>query len=122
MLSLDVSSALAKAITPSKGIPEQELTGLNTGMKRYIAAFLIERERGQHAWSMSPYDKHVIQKIKEVAIKAKSERIRPVVWIGIGGSGLGPRVIQEVFERPGGREFLVLDTLDPSVLSMILGS
>jgi len=120
MISLDVSGTLAKAITSAKGIPDQELTGLYTGMKRYIEDFLKEREKGEHAWSMNPYDKNVIQQVKEVATRARAEKIRTVVWIGIGGSGLGPKVIQEIYEGPETVEFILLDTIDPAILEMYL--
>jgi glucose-6-phosphate isomerase len=120
MLHLSIEAALAKAITPSKGIPDQELTGLQTGMKRYIEDWLKEREKGEHAWSMDPYNKDTVQQVKEIAMRAKAQRIRTVVWIGIGGSGLGPKVIQEAFEGPDTIEFILLDTIDPSVLSLFI--
>ncbi|PIQ76056.1 hypothetical protein COU78_03810 [Candidatus Peregrinibacteria bacterium CG10_big_fil_rev_8_21_14_0_10_49_24] len=120
MLTLSVLGTLAKTITASKGIPDQELTGLYTGMRRYIEDFLKERQKGEHAWSMNPYDKSAVEQVKEVAARAKADKIRTVVWIGIGGSGLGPKVIQEVFEGPDTVEFILLDTLDPAVLEMYL--
>lgn len=120
MLHLDVTAALAKAITPSMGIPDQELSSLRTGMKRYIGDWLSEREKGQHAWSMDPYDKKATEKVKEAAMRAKGMGIRTVVWIGIGGSGLGPKVLQEVFETPETVEFVVIDTIDPALLSFYI--
>lgn len=120
MLNLDISGTLAKAITPSKGIPEQEFTGLKTSMKRYTETWLKERERGEHAWSMDPYDKRAVKQVKQVAAYAEAEKIRTVVWIGIGGSGLGPKVIQEFLEGPDTLEFILLDTLDPAMLEMYL--
>ena len=120
MLHLDIQATLAKAITPSVGIPDQEITALRTSMKRHTEEWLKERTKGHHAWSMDPYDKDTIERVKETAMKIKAERIRTVVWIGIGGSGLGPRVIQEVMETPDTVEFLVIDTIDPSVLQTYL--
>ena len=120
MLHLDVAGTLAKAITSAKGIPDQELTGLYTGVKRYIEDFLKEREKGEHPWSMNPYDKDTLEQVKEVAARAKAEKIRTVVWIGIGGSGLGPKVIQEIYEGPDTIEFILLDTIDPEILDMYL--
>jgi len=116
MLHLNIDSALAKAITPTRGIPDQELTAVRTSVRRYVENWLKERQKGEHAWSMDPYDKEVIEEVKEVAMYAKAERIRTVVWVGIGGSGLGPKVIQEVFETPDTVEFILLDTIDPTVL------
>lgn len=120
MLHLDVSGTMASEITPSKGIPEQEVTSLKTSMKRYIETWLKEREHGEHAWSMDPYDKRSIQHVQDAVDYAKAEGIRTVVWIGIGGSGLGPKVIQEFLEGPDTIEFILLDTLDPAMLSMYM--
>ncbi|MDD5751664.1 MAG: hypothetical protein PHS73_04060, partial [Candidatus Peribacteraceae bacterium] len=64
MLSLDISSALAKAITPSHGIPEQEFSALRTGMRRYVQNWLSERQKGEHNWSMDPYNKETIEQVK----------------------------------------------------------
>ncbi|MEI8230424.1 MAG: hypothetical protein WCG83_04790 [Candidatus Peregrinibacteria bacterium] len=119
MLNLSVTATLAKAITPSHGIPDQELTALRTGMRRYVQEWLSEREKGGHGWSMDPYRKDVVAAVKEAAHKVKAEHIRTIVWIGIGGSGLGPKVLQEVFETPDTVEFIVLDTLDPSIVQVV---
>lgn len=120
MLSLDISSTLAKAITPSMGIPDAEMSGLRTGMKKHIEDWLKERSRGDHGWSMGPYDKKMVQRVKEMAISVKGRGIKTVVWVGIGGSALGPRVMQEVFEGPETMEFIIADTIDPSALLQIL--
>ncbi len=119
MLHLDITPSLAKTITPSLGIPDQELISLRTTMKRYVEDWLHERARGEHAWTMDPYNKQTIERIKEAAIRAKGEGVDTVVWVGIGGSALGPRVIQEAFEAPDTPEFFILDTLDPSVLEKV---
>lgn len=118
MLHLDIQNVLAKTITPGKGIPEQDLSNLATGMKRYIEDFLKEREAGEHGWSMNPYDKTAIAQVVEVSNRIKEQKISTVVWVGIGGSGLGPKVIQEVFEGPDTLEFVLLDTMDPAILKL----
>ncbi len=120
MLHLDVTAALAKAITPSMGIPDQEFTGLRTSLKKHIEDFLKERSAGEHGWSMNPYDKKIIQRIREVVMTMKARGIRTVIWVGIGGSGLGPKVIQEVFEGPSTMEFILIDTIDPSALTQLI--
>lgn len=89
-------------------------------MRRYVDEWLSERKSGEHGWSMNPYDKRAVDRVREIALLAKGKGIKTVVWVGIGGSGLGPKVIQEVFEGPETMEFLVVDTIDPSVLSMVL--
>ncbi len=98
------------------GIPDQEFAALRTSMKRYIEDWLKERSKGQHGWSMNPYDKQMVQRVRETAMRVKGKGIRTVVWVGIGGSGLGPQVIQEVFESPQSVEFVLIDTIDPAVL------
>lgn len=120
MLHVDISGTLAKTITPSMGIPDQEIVSLRTSMRRYVGDWLQERQRNEHAWSMDPYNKHVAERVKEAAIRVKGEGIETVLWIGIGGSGLGPRVIQEAFEGPQTIEFIVLDSLDPATLENYL--
>lgn len=120
MLHFDIANALAKTITPTMGIPDQDFASLQTSLRRYIEDFLGEREKGEHAWSMDPYNKDTISKVKEVAEFAKAEGIQTIVWVGIGGSGLGPKVIREVFEGPGTPEFILLDTIDPSMLEMYM--
>src|SRR3989338_2193087 len=117
MLSIEISPALAKEITPSFGITNQEFTSLRTGTKKYVEEWLQERQRGEHAWSMDPYNKPALERVKDIVQKAKHERVQAVVWIGIGGSGLGPKVLQEVFETPTSMEFLVIDTIDPMSLA-----
>ena len=118
MLHLDTTNALASTITPSRGITDQELKSQDTALRRYIEDFLAEREKGEHEWSMNPYDKSIIQQVKEVAERAKADKIQTVVWIGIGGSGLGPKVIQEMLEGPETMEFILLDTIDPAILAL----
>jgi glucose-6-phosphate isomerase len=122
MLHLDVTAALAKAITPSMGIPDQDVTAIRTSMRKHIEDWLIERQNGMHGWAMTPYDKQLSERVREAAMTARSRGIRTVVWVGIGGSGLGPRVIQEVFESPSTLEFIVVDTIDPAVLTHLLST
>ena len=121
MLTLDITGTLAKTITPTKGIPEQEFINLKTSVKRYTEDWLKERQSGEHAWSMDPYDRRILKQVQDIANFAKAEKIRTVVWIGIGGSSLGPKVIQEFLEGPDTVEFIVLDTIDPAILTMEMG-
>ena len=118
MLQLDISAAMGKAITPSNGIPEQEFSGILTSLRRYLEEFTSECEKGQHPWTKDPANTDTIEKVKEIATFATEKKIKTVVWIGIGGSGLGPKVLQEVFESPQTPEFVLLDTIDPYMLKM----
>jgi glucose-6-phosphate isomerase len=120
MLSVDITGTLAKTIGGTSGIADQDMLGLKTPMKKHIGQWLDERKNGQHTWSMDPYDKKLAERVKETAAKAKNMKIQTVVWCGIGGSGLGPKVIQEAFESVKTVEFVVIDVIDPSSLRFYL--
>src|SRR3989338_6678341 len=116
MLQLDITGTLGKVITPSLWIPEQEFSTMRNTLKHYVGDLLREREGGKHYWMQSPYEKNVVRQVEELARKLRNERIDTILWIGIGGSSLGPRVIKEVFESPDTPELVILETIDPSVL------
>lgn len=120
MLTLDIKGTLAKVLTPSHGIPDSEFSAVRTSMRRYTEEWLAEREKGMHVWSMNPYDKDMIGDVKALVENMKKENIRTIVWVGIGGSGLGPKVLQEVFETPDSPALVVIDTIDPASLAMHL--
>lgn len=120
MLTLDIKGALGKVITPTYGIPDSEFAAIRSQIRRYTEEWLSEREKGQHAWSMNPYDKVAVKEVQDLAARIKTENIQTVVWIGIGGSGLGPKVMQEIFESPKTPAFVVIDTIDPATLGMQL--
>jgi glucose-6-phosphate isomerase len=120
MLNVDITGSLAKTLTPSVGLTDQDMTGLRTSMKRFVNEWKEECGAGQHAWTQDIYNEMVIKTVKGIAQRAKKERIQTIVWIGIGGSGLGPKVIQEVFETPNTVEFVIIDTVDPATLQVYL--
>ncbi len=120
MLTLDITGTLAKLITPSYGITDQDLLAIRVSMKRYVEDVRRERDAGQHAWTLDPHDTQVIRRVREVAEFAKKEKIQTVLWIGMGGDDLGPRAIQEAFETPRTVEFIVSDTIDPAILELTL--
>ena len=120
MLNIDISQTLGKTLTPSYGIPNQELLAQRVSMKRIVSDWKKEREKGLHAWAQDPHNDDIIDRVKDIAKRVKKENIQTVVWIGIGGSGLGPKVIQEAFETPQTVEFVIIDTIDPSSLALYL--
>lgn len=120
MLNLDVTGSLAKIITPSMGVTDQEITGLRTSIKRFVGDIKAETKNGDHTWTQDIYNEMAVKTVKEIARRVKKEGIQTVVWIGIGGSGLGPRVIQEVLETPHTVEFILIDTIDPAALQLYL--
>jgi glucose-6-phosphate isomerase len=122
MLTLDTSPTQAKTITANYGIPDSELTALRNPMKKYIDEYQSEREKGNHPWADTVYDSKGIERMKEVLSSIPLKRIRTVIWIGIGGSSLGPKVLKDAFESEKTVEFLVVDTIDPYNLSAIIES
>ncbi len=120
MLHLDVSGALAKSITPAMGLTAQEIADLRTPMRKNVESWLKERSSGDHAWSMDPYQKKTVEAVKTMAMGFKGEGIKTVLWIGIGGSGLGPQVLSEVFGNAAAPKFIILDSIDPAILTHTL--
>ncbi len=118
MLHLDITSTLAKVLTPSLGLPEHELTAMKGSMKRMIADVQTERQNGHHAWMNDAQNEEMIRRCREIAENAQDEKIQTVLWIGIGGSGLGPKVLQEMFEGPETMEFILVDTIDPTLIEL----
>lgn len=120
MLHVDITGSLAKTLNPSVGITDQEITGLRTSMKRFVGEWGEESAVGRHAWTQDIHNDMMLHTVADIAKRVKKDKIQTVLWIGIGGSGLGPRVIQEAFETPNTVEFIVVDTVDPATLQMYL--
>lgn len=120
MLHVDITGSLAKTLSPSVGITDQEITGLRTSMKRFVGEWADESAAGRHAWTQDIHNDMMLHTVTDIAKRIKKDKIQTVLWIGIGGSGLGPRVIQEAFETPNTVEFIVVDTVDPATLQMYL--
>lgn len=120
MLQLDSTGTLASSITPLRGIPDRELQALRTPLRRYTEEFVRERTEGLHLWAEAPYDKRALTEVKRVASKARERKWQTILWVGIGGSGLGPKVIEDIFEKAHTPEFIILDTIDPAVLTETL--
>jgi glucose-6-phosphate isomerase len=125
VLQLDITGVLAKTITPSMGIPENDFRTIENTLKNYVQDFLNERSAGKHEWAMAPYDREVIGAVEDYVARIRGEKVlrhgsaqvETILWIGIGGSGLGPRVIKEVFETAETPELIVIDTIDPAVIA-----
>lgn len=116
MLRVDISAVLARILTPNLGIADQELLTMRNSMKRYITEWKSECQEGRHGWTRDPYNDSVIRRVKDLAERAKKQKIKTIVWAGIGGSALGPKVIQEALQTVDTPQFIVVDTIDPSAL------
>lgn len=122
MLHLDSSACHAKVLSPSLGITNQELSSVRASLKRHATDWLEERRGGMHRWSMDPYDRTVLARTREVAKSAMARGFSTILWLGIGGSALGPRVLQESFAEPDTPDCIVLDTIDPGVLAFYMAT
>jgi len=118
MLTIDTSSTLASTIG-NHGIADRDLLDLHTPIKRYITDFYKEREQGEHSWAQNPYDE-VMREGINIVIDQLPKGIDTVVWVGIGGSSLGPQVIAEAFADKAKRKFILLDSIDPQQLESLL--
>lgn len=118
MLDLDISATLGKIIGPKYGLTEQEFSTVRTMLGRYIPEWQRECDEGRHAWTQDLDQGDTVKQVTDAAKALKDTGIQTILWIGIGGSGLGPRVLQEVFETPQTIEFIIIDTVDPSALSL----
>lgn len=122
MLHLDISAALAKLLTPTYGITNQECTTMRTTMRRHVEEWLQERKEGEHAWSMDPYNRSLRAQVQECAKRLRGLRCQNILWLGIGGSALGPRVIVDAFGTAQSPRFHILDTADPAAIQSAVGS
>lgn len=122
MLHLDISAATAKLLTPTYGITNQECTALRTTVRRYIEEWLQERKNGEHAWSMDPYNRPLRERVQDCEKHIRSARRQSILWVGIGGSALGPRVIVDAFRSSKTPRIHILDTVDPSHIQHIVST
>lgn len=65
---------------------------------------------------MDPYDRPLRERVKECAKRISSAHCQDILWIGIGGSALGPRVVVDSFHSPKTPRFHILDTADPAAI------
>jgi transaldolase/glucose-6-phosphate isomerase len=61
-----------------------------------------------------------IKDLNEISNKVKSEGLRHIVLLGMGGSSLAPEVFQKIFDNSEGYpELIVLDSTHPSVIKAV---
>lgn len=120
MLTLDTSACRATILPASFGITDQELLTVRNSLRRMIADVNEEAARGIHGWMLDPERTSTVTAVREAAQALRKENIHTVVWVGIGGSGLGPQMLHEAFDSPNAIELLILDTIDPAALRLTL--
>jgi glucose-6-phosphate isomerase len=72
-----------------------------------------------YGFSQLPLDKDNLENIQNI-INQNKDKYETIVILGIGGSALGPRCLQDIFynykvEKP--KRFIVLDNIDPDYLT-----
>lgn len=119
MLTVHTERALASTIGPKYGISDSELTSVRTNMKKHISQWLEERKKGEHAWTFDPSNTRVASQVQKVVKEVKAAKFTTVVWIGIGGSGLGPQVLAEMLQPESDIRFELLDSIDPHRIAQL---
>jgi glucose-6-phosphate isomerase len=113
VLTLDFTEALASALGKGKGFDDLALERLSARLPEVAAAARREHEGGGLAFLDLPGDEAALAGVEAWA--ARLPKVRDVVVVGIGGSALGARLLDQL--RPFPRrepELTVVDTVDPS--------
>jgi glucose-6-phosphate isomerase len=124
LISLDYNYAMADVLGTTEGIGKNDLDDLEKDAEKAASRIRQERDRGELSFlDINALQEHV------PAIKATAEiirgRFKKLVVLGIGGSALGARAIQEALVdnlNKGDCEVVVADNIDPSVMARLIDS
>ena len=128
-LSLDYNYAMAELLGP-QGLSEAELAGLSPGPEALEQALSAARSEGRLGFMELPYQAEVLKEIRKLA-KPVLEWCWDFVVLGIGGSALGTRALQQALLHPQHNKLpmarkqhkpglWVLDNIDPDFCFGIL--
>jgi glucose-6-phosphate isomerase len=113
VLSLDLTRTVAPAVSAAHGITFEELDGCAGTADRFLEEVRRERKAGKHAFLDLPYDEAAAGEV-EAYVRSVRGRFRDLLLLGIGGSALGARLLQEALAGTGEEGRLrVLDNIDP---------
>ncbi len=130
MLHRDLHLDFNEAFAPQQasGISESELETVTANFVQVHRALTAMHEIGQVQFMHLPLLEEVISHIEERAAELR-QNFDTMVVLGIGGSGLGAKAVEEAVLGPsygppaeGGKKLFVLDTLDPDCLSRLFAS
>lgn len=123
-LHLDFNESIAKGNI--QGVTEPELSGLTDNFNQVHRALTVMHGMGQVQFMNLPYLEDTLENVALAGEKLR-EQFDTMVVLGIGGSGLGAKAIQEASQGPvwpgmpldGKKALHVLDTLDPDQISRV---
>lgn len=124
LISLDFNYLMADILGTENGINAAELDAVANKAREAERRIKSERERGELVFLDINRLKRHIPKIKAVAARAR-RRFRKLVVLGIGGSALGTRAIQEALVNPMAEnecQVIVADNIDPTSMARIIDS
>ncbi|MEE9371140.1 MAG: glucose-6-phosphate isomerase [Sedimentisphaerales bacterium] len=127
-IKLYYKNATSEVIGPKHGITNAQLDKLADKTSKLILKLNKERKVGKTPYRDLPYNKQVVQQVKNLVTKLKN-RCENLVVLGIGGSALGNIALQTALnpymhnlddtQRDGPRLF-VFDNIDPDQFSSFL--
>jgi glucose-6-phosphate isomerase len=104
------------------GLDAEHLENLTHRIRGFRSRIAKERERGEHAYLNLPADTGTLEQVFRIA-QPRLGRFDHLVVIGIGGSALGLRAIENAlcFDGPPRPAVHVLDNTDPALFRRVLG-
>jgi glucose-6-phosphate isomerase len=120
-LVLDLTDAPAGALPPGT-----DPLGAMAALEQGAVANPDEQRQVGHYWLRAPErapsaaQREAIRAAQTAAAAVSVQGVEQVLWIGIGGSALGPQLVQRWLAAPGQPEVYFLDNTDPDGISTIL--
>ena len=124
VISLDYNYLMADIIGTSYGIDKGSIDAIEKNAVKAAARIRQERERGELAFLDSAALQRHIPLIKSTAESIRGSFSKLVV-LGIGGSALGARAIQEALvddPEKSDCEVIVADNIDPVAMARLIDS
>ena len=122
-ITLDYNFVMSEFVGAANGLKEEELEELTPRLENVDQQIKDWRATGDIGFFDLPYNKETVKEIKKLAKQLK-EWCRDVLVLGIGGSALGARALQQALCHPshnyfpiGQRQYhsrlFVADNIDP---------
>ncbi len=124
LISLDFNYLMADVLGTETGIAKPELDALESRARQAEECIQSQRQRGELVFMDVDRLKSHIPAIKAAAKPAR-KRFEKLVVLGIGGSALGARAIQEALVNPlsgNGCKVLIADNIDPVSMARLIDS
>jgi glucose-6-phosphate isomerase len=124
LISLDFNYLMADVLGTENGIEKAELDALESRAREAEERILAHRQRGELVFLDVDRLKSHLPSIKAAAEPAR-RRFDKLVVLGIGGSALGARAIQEALVNPlsgNGCQVIIADNVDPASMARLVDS